>query len=98
MTQKSKPTVLKNCLVFKNINCPDLLHACPYTISEWDRYRGDISPHYDMNGTLQSQKYKSHNSFISILQLNILKETVKTIKHESEKLHNLWEGLCIIKK
>lgn len=35
-----------------------------------------------MNGTLQSQKYKNHNSFISILQLNAEKETVKTIKHE----------------
>lgn len=50
-----------------------------------------------MNGTLQSQKYKSRNSFISILQLNALKKTVKSIKHESAKLHNLWEGLCITK-
>lgn len=83
MTQTSKPTVVKNCFVFKTINCPHLLHACPYTISEWDTYRGDISPHYDMNGTLQSQKYKSRNSFISILQLNALKKTVKTIKQES---------------
>lgn len=35
-----------------------------------------------MNGTLQPQKYKSRNSFISILQLNALEETVKAIKHE----------------
>lgn len=42
----------------------------------------DISPHYDMNGTLQSQKYKSQHSSVSVLQSNALKETVKTIEHE----------------
>lgn len=65
-TKKSNPTVPEHYLVFKNIKSPDLLHACPYTTSEWDRYRVDISPHYDMNGTLQSQKYKGQHSFISI--------------------------------
>lgn len=76
--------VLEHYVVFKNTMCPDLLHACPYTISEWDRYRVDISPHCDMNGTLQSQKYKSQHSFISILQSSAWKETVKTIKDEFE--------------
>lgn len=42
----------------------------------------DISPHYDMNGTLWSQKYESQHGFINVLQPNALKETVKTIKHE----------------
>jgi len=42
----------------------------------------DISPHYDRNGTLQSQKYKSQHSSIIILQSNALKKTVKTNKRE----------------